>query len=221
MNSSLKIALLSYRSNPHCGGQGVYIRHLSRALSDLGHQVEVIAGPPDPQLNGHAGLTMLRTLDLYNPNDLFRTPSISELSDWINLMEWLDVCTMGYPEPWTFGKRVVRHLKGRESRYDIIHDNQSLSYGLLSLMKKCRSPPPSTTDIRDRRLAVKATRFFYKNQSVAMRVFLYSYAKKRPETAQGFDGFRGIQTGYFKGIFHLNTGFPSFPTVLILPAFIP
>ncbi|MCP4670827.1 MAG: glycosyltransferase family 4 protein, partial [Desulfobacula sp.] len=46
MNSSLKIGLISYRSNPHCGGQGVYIRHLSHALSDLGHNVEVIAGPP-------------------------------------------------------------------------------------------------------------------------------------------------------------------------------
>ncbi|EMS79566.1 glycosyltransferase family 4 protein [Desulfotignum phosphitoxidans] len=179
MNSTLKIALLSYRSNPHCGGQGVYIRHLSRALSDLGHQVEVIAGPPDPQLNGHAGLTMLRTLDLYNPNDLFRTPSISELSDWINLMEWLDVCTMGYPEPWTFGKRVVRHLKGRESRYDIIHDNQSLSYGLLSLMKKV----PVTATIHhpmtvDRRLAVKATRSFYKKIK-ALRWYSFIHMQKK------------------------------------------
>jgi glycosyltransferase involved in cell wall biosynthesis len=178
MTSPLHIALLSYRSNPHCGGQGVYIRHLSRALSDLGHRVEVIAGPPDPQLNGHAGLTMLKTLDLYNPDALFRTPSLEELSDRINLMEWLDVCTMGYPEPWTFGKRVVRHLKGREDRYDIIHDNQSLSYGLLSLMKKV----PVTATIHhpmtvDRRLAVKATRSFYKKVK-ALRWYSFIHMQK-------------------------------------------
>jgi len=182
MKSSLKIGLLSYRSNPHCGGQGVYVRHLSRALCDLGHQVEVIAGPPDPQLNGHARLTMLKTLDLYNPNALFRTPGILELCDWINLLEWLDVSTMGYPEPRTFGMRVVRHLKGKESQYDIIHDNQSLSYGLLSLMKKV----PVTATIHhpmtvDRRLAVNSTRSLYKKLK-ALR--WYSFIRMQKKVAR-------------------------------------
>src|SRR5690349_1625900 len=40
----LRIALLSYRSKPHCGGQGVYVRHLSRELTALGHEVEVFSG---------------------------------------------------------------------------------------------------------------------------------------------------------------------------------
>ncbi len=47
----LNIALLSYRSKPHCGGQGVYVRHLSRELVRLGHAVEVISGPPYPELD--------------------------------------------------------------------------------------------------------------------------------------------------------------------------
>ena len=47
----LRICLLSYRSNPHSGGQGVYLRNLSRALKDLGHIVEVVSGPPDPLLD--------------------------------------------------------------------------------------------------------------------------------------------------------------------------
>jgi glycosyltransferase involved in cell wall biosynthesis len=182
MKPNLKIGLLSYRSNPHCGGQGVYVRHLSRALCDLGHQVEVIAGPPDPLLNGHARLTMLKTLDLYNPDDLFRTPSLQELTDWINLVEWLDVSLMGYPEPWTFGMRVTRHLKGKESGYDIIHDNQSLSYGLLSLMKKV----PVTATIHhpmtvDRRLAVASTRSFYKKLK-ALR--WYSFIRMQKKVAR-------------------------------------
>jgi len=183
MNSSLKIGLISYRSNPHCGGQGVYIRHLSHALSDLGHDVEVIAGPPDPLLNLNSGknikLTMLKTLDLYNPEDLFRTPSFDELKDIINLIEWMDVSTMGYPEPLTFGMRVLKHLKETKKQYDIIHDNQSLSYGILSLSRKM----PVTATIHhpmtvDRRLAVQSTKSFVKKIK-ALRWYSFINMQKR------------------------------------------
>jgi len=183
MNSSLKIGLISYRSNPHCGGQGVYVRHLSHALADLGHDIEVIAGPPDPllnnRLNHNVTLTMLKTLDLYNPEDLFRTPGLNELSDLINLIEWLDVSTMGYPEPMTFGMRVERHLKKTKKRYDIIHDNQSLSYGILSLAKKM----PVTATIHhpmtvDRRLAIQNTRSFLKKVK-ALRWYSFISMQKR------------------------------------------
>ncbi|WP_457553527.1 glycosyltransferase family 4 protein [Desulfobacula sp.] len=183
MNSTLKIGLISYRSNPHCGGQGVYIRHLSHALSDLGHRVEVIAGPPDPLLNNTVNnkvtLTMLKTLDLYNPEDLFRTPSLEELADPINLIEWLDVSLMGYPEPMTFGMRVKKHLKETKKRYDIIHDNQTLSYGILSLAKSM----PVTATIHhpmtvDRRLAIQSTRSFLKKVK-ALRWYSFISMQKR------------------------------------------
>ena len=61
----LNICIISYRSNPHSGGQGVYVRNLSRGLADLGHNVEVVAGPPDPLLDDDIKLTMLDCLDLY------------------------------------------------------------------------------------------------------------------------------------------------------------
>jgi len=182
MNIPLKIGLISYRSNPHCGGQGVYIRHLSHALSDLGHQVEVIAGPPDPLLNHGVNLTMLNTLDLYNPDDPFRTPRISELKDPINLLEWLDISAMGYPEPLTFGMRVKRHLKESNKKFDIIHDNQSLSYGILSLAKQM----PVTATIHhpmtvDRRLAIKDAPSFYKKMKT---IRWYSFIGMQKRVAQ-------------------------------------
>ena len=62
----LTICLLSYRSNPHSGGQGVYIRNLSRALTDLGHRVEVVSGPPEPRLDADIPACRLPSLDLYN-----------------------------------------------------------------------------------------------------------------------------------------------------------
>ncbi|MCG8533213.1 MAG: glycosyltransferase family 4 protein, partial [Desulfovibrionales bacterium] len=165
--------------NPHCGGQGVYIRHLGRALSELGHQVDVIAGPPDPILEGGPQLKMLPTLDLYNAQDPFRTPKAQELKDPINLLEWLDVSAMGYPEPWTFGMRLKRYMKDKTKGYDIVHDNQSLSYGLLSLSKHM----PVTATIHhpmtvDRRLAVKAApNFFHKVK--AMRWYSFIGMQKR------------------------------------------
>jgi len=131
----LNICLLSYRSNPHCGGQGVYLKNLSRALKDLGHRVEIVSGPPDPQLDDDIPVHHLKSLDLYDPRDPFRVPSLSELSDPINLMEWLGVSTMGFPEPFTFGLRAYLYLKSRLRAFDIVHDNQSLSYGIWALNK--------------------------------------------------------------------------------------
>ena len=124
--------------------------------------MEVIAGPPDPLVNSNVKLTMLDTLDLYNAEEPFRTPRTHELKDPINLLEWLDISAMGYSEPWTFGMRVKRFMKGRTRQFDIIHDNQCLSYGILSLARDL----PVTATIHhpmtvDRRLAVKSTRSFY------------------------------------------------------------
>ena len=155
----LRICLLSYRSNPHCGGQGVYLRNLSRALKDLGHHVEIVSGPPDPLLDDNIPVFRLPCLDLYNPDDLFRMPTLGELADPINLVEWLGISTMGFPEPFTFGLRAYRFLRKTFHRYDIVHDNQSLSYGLWAIKRQV----PTTATIHhpitvDRRLAVQSVR---------------------------------------------------------------
>lgn len=159
----LRICLLSYRSNPHCGGQGVYVRHLSRALTDLGHRVTVLAGPPDPQLDPDIEVVTVPGLDLYNPEDPFRVPSLRELCDPVNLMEWLGVSTMGFPEPFTFGIRALSWVRRHRERYDIVHDNQSLSYGVWSMSHFI----PTTATIHhpitvDRDIAVKAVKPLWK-----------------------------------------------------------
>lgn len=163
LRAPLRICLLSYRSNPHCGGQGVYVRNLSRALRDLGHTVEVISGPPLPVLDDGVRLTYLPGLDLYNPEDLFRTPSLRELADPVNLLEWLGVSTMGFPEPLTFGIRAFAFLRNRLGRYDIIHDNQSLSYGIWALRRRVPVIPTIHHPITvDRDVAVRSVRSWWK-----------------------------------------------------------
>lgn len=137
----LRIALLSYRSKPHCGGQGVYVRHLSRELVDLGHQVEVLSGPPYPLLDPGVDLTPLPSLDLYRDPDPFRVPWPKEFKTSIDVLEFGIMCTAGFPEPLTFSLRAYRELKSRPADRlpDVIHDNQTLGYGML-LMQRAGMP---------------------------------------------------------------------------------
>ncbi|GAA0603225.1 glycosyltransferase family 4 protein [Streptomyces crystallinus] len=127
----LRIALLTYKGNPFCGGQGVYVRHLSRELARLGHSVEVIGAQPYPVLDEGVPLTELASLDLYRSPDPFRTPKKDEYRDWIDALEVATMWTGGFPEPLTFSLRARRHLAARKGEFDVIHDNQTLGYGLL------------------------------------------------------------------------------------------
>src|SRR3954466_1069505 len=113
MGRSLRIALLSYRSKPHSGGQGIYVRALSRELAELGHRVEVLSGQPYPELDDGVALTPLSSLDLYREPDPFRTPRPSESRDWIDVAEGAAMCAAGFPEPMTFTLRAARHLLPR------------------------------------------------------------------------------------------------------------
>src|SRR5215211_3438420 len=130
----MRIALLSYRSKTHCGGQGVYVRYLSRGLVELGHEVEVFSGQPYPGgLDPRVRLCKVPSLDLYREPDPFRVPWPSEVRDGIDLLELATMWTAGFPEPRTFSLRVARLLAARAGDFDVVHDNQSLGPGLLKI----------------------------------------------------------------------------------------
>jgi len=130
----MRIALLSYRSKTHCGGQGVYVRHLSRGLVELGHDVEVFSGQPYPEiLDPRVRLTEVPSLDLYREPDPFRVPHPREIRDRIDALELATMWTSGFPEPRTFSLRAARLLAARLDEFDIVHDNQCLGTGLLRI----------------------------------------------------------------------------------------
>jgi glycosyltransferase involved in cell wall biosynthesis len=129
----LRIALLSYRSKPHSGGQGVYVRQLSRELAARGHHVEVFSGQPYPELDDGPVLREIPSLDLYRENDPFRTPAPSELRDWADVLEVAMMWGGAFPEPLTFSIRALRALRARPGDFDIVHDNQGLGYGMLGV----------------------------------------------------------------------------------------
>lgn len=157
--TALRICLLSYRGNPRSGGQGIYVRLLSEALLELGHEVDVWSGQPYPELVGGVQLRQVPSLDLWNEQSLLRTPPLLELLDPINLSEWARSRTGGFAEPITFSQRVARQFRrGRAPRYDVVHDNQCLGPGLLELQQKL----PVVATIHhpvtvDRRIAVQDT----------------------------------------------------------------
>jgi glycosyltransferase involved in cell wall biosynthesis len=129
----LRIAMLSYRSKPHCGGQGIYLRHVSRELAALGHHVEVFSGQPYPELEPGPLLQTVPSLDLYRDEDPFRTPGLREFRDWIDVLEFATMCTGAFPEPRTFGIRAIRELRARKDDFDVVHDNQVLASGMLKI----------------------------------------------------------------------------------------
>ncbi len=163
-SAPLRIALLSYRSKPHCGGQGIYLRHLSRELAALGHHVEVFSGQPYPELEPGPVLRELPSLDLYRADDPFRTPKLSEYRDWVDVLEYGMMLTAAFPEPLTFSIRALRTLRARRGDFDIVHDNQVLAYGMLGIP---RLGLPLVTSIHhpisvDRRIELAAARGFAK-----------------------------------------------------------
>ena len=82
---SLRVAWLIYRGNPHCGGQGVYTRYIAREAIALGHHVEVLSGPPYPELDDPQGLVKIPSMDLYPTGNPFRVPWPWEFSDRVDL----------------------------------------------------------------------------------------------------------------------------------------
>jgi glycosyltransferase involved in cell wall biosynthesis len=132
----LKICMLTYRGNPSCGGQGVYVKHLSKALCDIGHEVDVLSGPPYPHLDERVRLHKMPSLDLYNPEHPFRIKKISDLASPLNMYEFLTMCRGRFPEPFTFGVRAFSYLQKHRAKYDIVHDNQCLAYGIGKIAQR-------------------------------------------------------------------------------------
>ena len=134
--ASLRIALLGYRSNPYSGGQGIYLRYLSRALAEAGHLVDVISGEPYPELD-HPSVRLIKLpgLNLFEAPNHLTALRLRHLRSATDTFEWLSMATGGFPEPFTFGRRVAAYLATHGHRYQIIHDNQCLSWGTLSLQR--------------------------------------------------------------------------------------
>ena len=136
MNQKLNIAICSYRSAPFGGGQGIFVFELSKALHDLGHNVDVISGPPYPNLEDSIklikspGLDLFSTFNFQERLQIFLDKKNKSADDWY---EFISALFGGFPELKTFGNRAQILLE--DSSYDVVIDNQSLSYGMIKVQK--------------------------------------------------------------------------------------
>ncbi len=178
----LRLAYLSYRSKPTVGGQGIYTRHLTKALVDLGHTVEVLSGQPYPVLDDRVGLTKLPSLDIFNDHYPGRFPAYWEIRSLPDVLEILQYSTGTFPEPLAFSYRAYRELRHRISEFDLVHDNQCLGYGILAIDKILPTlitlHHPITVD---RRLEVEAAPNRRKRLSIGR---WYSFVKMQGRVAQ-------------------------------------
>jgi glycosyltransferase involved in cell wall biosynthesis len=180
-NGPLRIAYLTYRGKPHVGGQGVYTRHLTKALLDLGHDVEVFGGQPYPVLDERITLTKLPSLDLFNDHYPGRFPAFWEFKTREDFLEVGVFSTGVFPEPLAFSARVHRHLAPRAREFDLIHDNQCLGWGIKKLEKIIPTIVTLHHPItRDRMLEMKAAPNLYKRLSIGR---WYSFVKMQGKVA--------------------------------------
>ena len=133
----MRICLLSYRGNMYCGGQGIYLYYLSRALAEMGHEVHALVGPPlcAPmpwatlhEIENHNFFMVARDwLPKNNPMAMFRP--------W-NLFEFALTRFGFFPEMFAYSFRAfkkISELIKETGPFDIIHDNQCLGYGLIAM----------------------------------------------------------------------------------------
>ena len=180
-NGPLRIAYLTYRGKPHVGGQGVYTRHLTKALVDLGHHVEVFGGQPYPILDPRVQLHQLPSLDIFNDAHPGRFPAYWEINDWPNFVESAQFLKGTFGEPRSFSIRAHRALKTRVNDFDIVHDNQCLGYGILRIEKIIPTIVTLHHPItKDRKLEMEHTPTWWKRKAIGR---WYSFVEMQGKVA--------------------------------------
>jgi glycosyltransferase involved in cell wall biosynthesis len=181
IDEPLRIAYLTYRGKPHVGGQGVYTRHLTKALADLGHQVEVFGGQPYPVLDDRVALHQLRSLDLFNDAYPGRFPAYWEFKSVADLVEVAQFSLGTFSEPLAFSLRAHKVLKQRTADFDLVHDNQCLGYSILQIEKLIPTIVTLHHPItRDRALEMEHTENWWKRRSIGR---WYNFVKMQGRVA--------------------------------------
>jgi glycosyltransferase involved in cell wall biosynthesis len=137
----MRVCFIMYQGNMYSGGQGVYLHHLTRELVRLGHEVHVIAGRPYPEVVEGVHLHRLKTFSFWSFHDAFEEYR-SRTKPWeffhpLNFYEFVSTRFSLASLFLLFSLRAYVKLRelSRQAPFDLVHDNQTLAYGIL-LMKE-------------------------------------------------------------------------------------
>ena len=136
----LKIALLSYRSDPFSGGQGIYVKNVSEALLNSGHDVTIFSGKPLPLVDEKIKVAEVHTpgyFETFNSLERFKIFQAQEKTR-LNIWDFVETFTGTYTEPIFFGDRLLQNTEFAKTAdsFDVFHDNQSISNYPDSITKK-------------------------------------------------------------------------------------
>ena len=131
----MKICFIMYQGNMYSGGQGVYLYYLTRELARMGHEVHVLAGPPYPTLADGVIGHNLKTYSYWSYHHekedfLFKLNPLTHFHP-VNFYEFVSTRIALSSLLLTFSVRAWIKLSelSQEHHFDIVHDNQTLSYG--------------------------------------------------------------------------------------------
>ena len=136
----LKIALLSYRSDPFSGGQGIYVKNVSEALLNSGHDVTIFSGKPLPLVDEKIKVVEVHTpgyFETFNSLERFKIFQAQEKTR-LNIWDFIETFTGTFTEPIFFGDRLLQNTEFAKTAdsFDVFHDNQSISNYPDSITKK-------------------------------------------------------------------------------------
>ena len=179
--SSLKIALLSYRSDPFSGGQGIYIKNISEALHDRGHEITIFSGNPLPEVNKAIKVVRIETPGFFETFDsLERLKIFTSLEkNRLNFMDFFETFTGTFTEPVFFGERLVKNKYFQETvdEFDIFHDNQSISSYPETVLKKLVTTLHHPIHV-DKEIDLTSEKSFLKRLSIKRWYSFLNFQKK-------------------------------------------
>ena len=179
--SSLKIALLSYRSDPFSGGQGIYIKNISEALHNRGHEITIFSGNPLPEVNKAIKVVRIETPGFFETFDsLERLKIFTSLEkNRLNFMDFFETFTGTFTEPVFFGERLVKNKYFQETvdEFDIFHDNQSISSYPETVLKKLVTTLHHPIHV-DKEIDLTSEKSFLKRLSIKRWYSFLNFQKK-------------------------------------------
>lgn len=135
----MKICFIMYQGNMYSGGQGVYLYYLTRELARMGHEVHVIAGQPYPRLADGVIAHNVRDYSYWSYHhdrkDFVFNRNPASYFHPVNFYEFVSTRVALSSLLLNFSVRAYFTLRelSREHRFDVVHDNQTLSYGIWAM----------------------------------------------------------------------------------------
>ncbi len=139
----MRVCFLLHQGKMHSGGQGVYLYNVTKEVADLGHEVHVLGGPPYPETAPNVSIDRIANFNLFEVLGtvdpvFFHSRHPTEFFKPLNFYELVTTRYGMFSGMSAFSIRAFDRLRELqpERAFDIVHDVQTLGYGVLLIRAK-------------------------------------------------------------------------------------